>query len=228
MLHISKHIWIAVSELHEKKCIFIFHGSFCPLRFMELYFFWVWNDNSSLVNCLPKRFLLSELLKFWDKKQTSSLVWYVVCIKNLYFSICRCVCSNLWDFQFLVSSSFLFPRFLVAVIDKILLICFDTWPFTQLNFFNTEPSLGVFLRWHFYVAVTLLLFILGSSSLWSESILFCIFLLLSYYIRSDYFSCHTCIVYHICSPLSVVHFFFSVSYALYGGTWTPFNVIVST
>lgn len=107
-------------QLHEKKCIFIFHDSFCPLRFMELYFFWVWNDNSSLVNCLPKRFLLSELLKFWDKKHTSSLVWYVVCIENLYFSICRCVCSNLWDFQFLVSSSFLFPRFLVAVIDDLI------------------------------------------------------------------------------------------------------------
>lgn len=28
-------------QLHEKKCIFIFHGSFCSLRFMELYFFWV-------------------------------------------------------------------------------------------------------------------------------------------------------------------------------------------
>lgn len=51
-------------QLHEKKCIFIFHGSFCSLRFMELNFFWVWNDNSSLVNCLPKRLLLSELLKF--------------------------------------------------------------------------------------------------------------------------------------------------------------------
>lgn len=144
-------------QLHEKKCIFIFHGSFCSPRFMEPYFF-LGVDNSSLVNCLPKRFLLSELLKFWDKKHTSSLVWYVVCIENLYFSICRCVCSNLWDFQFLVSSSFLFPRFLVAVIDKILLICFDTWPFTQPNFFSTEPSLAVFLRWHFYVAVTLLLF----------------------------------------------------------------------
>lgn len=107
-------------QLHEKKCIFIFHGSFCPLRFMELYFFWVWNDNSSLVNCLPKRFLLSELLKFWDKKHTSSLVWYVVCIENVYFSICRCVCSNRWDFQFLVSSSFLFQRFLVAVIDNLI------------------------------------------------------------------------------------------------------------
>lgn len=43
-------------QLHEKKCIFIIHGSFCPLRFMELNFFWVWNDNSSLVNCLPKGF----------------------------------------------------------------------------------------------------------------------------------------------------------------------------
>lgn len=107
-------------QLHEKKCIFIFHESFCPLRFMELYFFGVWNDNSSLVNRLPKRFLLSELLKFWDKKHTSSLVWYVVCIENVYFSICRCVCSNRWDFQFLVSSSFLFQRFLVAVIDNLI------------------------------------------------------------------------------------------------------------
>lgn len=181
---------------------------FAPWDLWNYTFFWVWNDNSSLVNCLPKRFLLSELLKFWDKKHTSSLVWYVVCIENLYFSICRCVCSNLWDFQFLVSSSFLFQRFLVAVIDNLIFSLlrsldpphmFDTWPFTQPNFFSTEPSLAVFLRWHFYVAVILLLFILGSSSLWSESILFCIFLLLSYYIRSVYFSCHTCIVYHICS-----------------------------
>lgn len=154
MLHISKHIWIAVArkEVH----IHFSRKFLLPEIYGTKLFLGV--DNSSLVNCLPKRFLLSELLKFWDKKHTSSLVWYVVCIKNLYFSICRCVCSNLWDFQFLVSSSFLFPRFLVAVIDKILLICFDTWPFTQPYFFNTEPSLGVFLRWHFYVAVTLLLF----------------------------------------------------------------------
>lgn len=225
MLHKSKHIWIAVAR---KEVHIHFSRKFLPPEIYGTILFWgvKWQQQSCKLSA--KRFLLSELLKFWDKKHTSSLVWYVVCMENLYFSICRCVCSNLWDFQFLVSSSFLFPRFLVAVIDKILLICFDTWPFTQPNFFNTEPSLAVFLNWHFYVAVTLLLFIPGSSSLWSESILFCIFLLLSYYIRSDYFSCHTCIVYHICSPLSVVQFFFSVSYALYGGTWTPFNVIVST
>lgn len=179
---------------------------------MELYFFWVWNDNSSLVNCLPKRFLLSELLKFWDKKHTSSLVWYVVCIENVYFSICRCVCSNRWDFQFLVSSSFLFQRFLVAVIDNLIFSLLRSLdPLHMLWHMTFHTALNH--HWQFfYVDISMLLwlfyfFILGSSSLWSESILFCIFLLLSYYIRSVYFSCHTCIVYHICSPLSDVQYF---------------------
>lgn len=116
MLHKSKHIWIAVAR---KEVHIHFSRKFLPPEIYGTILFWVWNDNSSLVNCLPKRFLLSELLKFWDKKHTS-LVWYVVCIENLYFSICRCGCSNLWDFQFLVSSSFLFQRFLVAVIDNLI------------------------------------------------------------------------------------------------------------
>lgn len=116
MLHISKHIWIAVArkEVH----IHFSRKFLLPEIYGTILFLGV--DNSSLVNCLPKRFLLSELLKFWDKKHTSSLVWYVVCIENVYFSICRCVYSNRWDFQFLVSSSFLFQRFLVAVIDNLI------------------------------------------------------------------------------------------------------------
>lgn len=163
MLHISKHIWIAVAR---KEVHIHFSRKFLLPEIYGTILFWG-VDNSSLVNCLPKRFLLSELLKFWDKKHTSSLVWYVVCIENVYFSICRCVCSNRWDFQFLVSSSFLFQRFLVAVIDNLIFSLLRSlnplhmlWHMTfhTTRFFSTEPSLTVFLRWHFYVAVTLLLF----------------------------------------------------------------------
>lgn len=134
---------------------------FAPWDLWNYTFFGCWQQQSCKLSA--KKVFVIRIIQILRQKAHSSLVCYVVCIENLYFSICRCVCSNLWDFQFFVSSSFLFPRFLVAVIDDLIFSLLRSlhpphmlW---HMTFHTTRlPSLAVFLRWHFYVAVTLLLF----------------------------------------------------------------------